>query len=129
MFSLYSFYTGFVTGFFSIFCAILILVLCREQVYVLTSIFVVVLWQLLILFASFIAHILGFYVFISNRSHYKQYHSEIIMGIFSILTVIVSLIVTIYIMVLIVGGKRPPIQPIQLSTLSLTNPSAQIGHY
>ncbi len=118
---------GFINGVFLLLIGILTLILCRQQVYVLSSLFVAVYFQLFITIATF-----GLYCFIysilqnhsSDCSYPYTYCYRTEAGIILIVDLIHSFLtfcLVIANLAIINNARRPPIAPVT-STYVVYNP-------
>ena len=115
IFILFSFGAGIANGSFLFMIGILTMILCRQQVYVLTSLFIVAYFQLFVSIATLIAYVFFFSIFNSYESSHCMYPSDdcepstvqsILIG--CLVHVFITLCVIIANMVIITNARRPP---------------------
>jgi hypothetical protein len=105
----YSLFTGTINGLCAIFVDILILVLCREQVYVLTSFFILVFFQMffvslaLLAYLRVIANVRNYCRYSCNTQDY--YYITLIIAYFGVMIFLITLCMTIYNLIVIRNEK------------------------
>jgi hypothetical protein len=116
-FFVFSFFTGFISGFFSIIYGIVQIILSRKRIYVLTSLFSLALWQLIVLLVTFIMICCGFYVFPCSTQEFP-YETECetarTIAIVSLIAVGLLIAMTVLNMHSIMKGRRREQHHIQL---------------
>ncbi len=115
-FPYFSLFTGTINGLYTIFVGILFLILRREQVYVLTSVFILVFFQMFFLLLSLV-----FYIFIiftpDIRCKYSYIgecrdHTNLIITNFGLIVLLITLCMAIYNLVIIRNGRQLPKVPL-----------------
>jgi len=102
--------TGIINGLYPIFVGILILVLCREQIYVLTSLFILVFFQIFFILLSLTAYF--FFILLHQSTEFgRDYHKSLIIKNFGLIIILIMLCLTIYNLIIIRNGRRPPAIP------------------
>jgi hypothetical protein len=97
------------------FVGILILILCRAQVYVLTNIFILVFFQFFFQFLALAAYV--FLMFTPNTRCKSRYYGEcheskiLLLINIGLVIILITLCVTIYNLVIIINGRKPPAIP------------------
>ncbi len=95
---------------------ILILVLCRDQLYILTSFFILVFFQLFFLLLALAT--CSFIILGSHTTHKYQisrennYHKNLIITYFGLIIVLITLCVTVYSLIVIRNARRSPASPL-----------------
>jgi hypothetical protein len=116
-FILFSFGVGLGNGFFLFTIGILTMILCRQQVYVLTSLFIVVYYQLFVSIAAFIYYGLYASAAFHSSSHctdlFDDCQPSTIQSILiaTLVHVFITFCIVITNLVVITNARRPPIAP------------------
>lgn len=87
-----------------IFVGIIILVLCREEVYILTNLLVLVFFQIFFLLLSLVAYII--LIIIPDNKY--NYHINLGIKNLGLIIILIILCMTIYSLIVIRNGRRPP---------------------
>ncbi|UJR27017.1 hypothetical protein I4U23_008322 [Adineta vaga] len=113
----FGFYFGFLDGAFSISLGILTLILCRQQVYVLTNLFILVFFELLITIISFVFYCIALSIIDGDASHCLHSYDSciktgtLILLIIKIILCVITFSLLITNFILIVRARRPNIPP------------------
>jgi hypothetical protein len=129
---LFSFYGAFVNGVLLIIAGVVTLVLCRQQIYTLTSLFVLLIFQLHVTIIA-----LGFYVVFtifafnnlsicSDTSYYScsRYTIAVVITVIDLLHFLFTIGLIIFNLVIIKNARQLPIIPVAFNYAS-NNPQAQ----
>jgi len=101
----YSLFAGIIKGLYAVFVGILILLLCREEVYVLTSLFILIFFQTFFLLPALPAYL---YVITKVRNYCRYscntqyyYYMTLIIAYFGVMIILITLCMTIYNLIVI----------------------------